>query len=371
MSEENSRTSRSGDYDYSKYNKVLPENQGSHNRRSNTPSGERTTNSSSRYSGTSTYADSHERQSSFLSPSRGHQVDREKNYGSHHSHPGRNSSQRSHQLPFHKGFNTSHASGPVCRDFFYEHQPDQCGTYPLKDDFAGNGTRGNNFQSDRSKEWSTQSEQHRGSQMQRHPNNFNNSSSLSYNSSEAKRHNFPPGHPNHNPHLPPPNPFSQPPPSFNATQRPSKPDEKSSKTDGGRIKKANEGHGNNRYHKESSHSTYRSSNVTSFYGTFCRIIKDKSFVYFTILNLFIFYKVFFLKKFLFYYISIGEVNFQKSDRRSFQVEDRSGLSKRDYEQDKPSLSTKKDVSEENESLDKKSTPNSCSSTNAKSTDRVK
>ena len=269
MSEGNPRPNRGGEYDFSSYNKGSQDNHGSSTRRTNTSSGERTQSSSSRYSGTSSYPESHERHG--YSQSRSHQDRRSEDY-SHHTHSGRNST-GSHQLPFHKSYDTNPQNSGTINRGMYRHQPQNRGDVNLKDEFENNGSDRKNVKADKGLEGTSQSRHHySNSQLDRKSGyNSSNSSDQDNKSNEGNQLNFPPGHPNHNPHLPPPNPFSQHPPSHTSTNSQlSKSRENLHKPSKGSRdnKEINDSYDNNRGHERLPDSTAILPNIKASHGTF-------------------------------------------------------------------------------------------------------
>jgi len=269
MSEGNPRPNRGGEYDFSSYNKGSQDNHGNSTRRTNTPSGERNQSSSSRYSGTSTYSESHERHG--YSQNRSHQVGRSEDF-SHHTHSGRNST-GSHQPPFHKNFDTNPQNSGAMNRGMYRHQPQNRGDYHLQDEFENNGGTRKNVNADKGMEVSSQRGHHySNSQLQRKSAyDFDNYADQDNKSNEGNQLNFPPGHPNHNPHLPPPNPFSQHPPSHtsNHSQLSKSRETLHKQSKGFRgNREINDSYENNRCHERLPDSNAIHPNIKTSHGTF-------------------------------------------------------------------------------------------------------
>ena len=272
MSEGNPRPNRGGEYDFSNYNRGSHGNHGNSTRRTNTPPGERNQSSSSRYSGNSTYPELHERHG--YSQNRSHQVSRYEDHSHHTHHPGRNST-GSHQLPFHKSFDTNPHNSETMNRGMYRHQPQNRGEYHLKDEFENNGKTRKNVKADKGVEVTSQSaHQYGNSQLQWNSSyNFNNFADQDNKSNEGNQRNFPPGHPNHNPHFPPPNPFSQHPPSHTSTQSHlSKSRENLHKQSKGSRdnREKNDTYENNRCHEKLPDSSAIHPNIKAAHGIFSR-----------------------------------------------------------------------------------------------------
>ena len=202
MSDRSPRQSRGGEYDYSRYNKGPSDSRGSPTKKSNMSPGDKISSSTSRSTGATSYHEHHGSHSkSFLQT--GYQETGDFQYTSNSE---RNPTGSRHQLPFHKGFDSTHTTGSLSRPMYNNKAHNRGQLYP-KDEFEYEKSHSKLWHGDRGAETGTQSGYNYSNNSQKPSYNFAKSENLTTTSSESNRVNFPPGHPNHNPHLPPPNPF--------------------------------------------------------------------------------------------------------------------------------------------------------------------
>ena len=207
MSDPSSRQSRGGEYDFSRQNKSLTDSKGSPSKRSNMSPGDKASTHSSRYGGSSTHHDHPGRHSIPLAHNR-HQG-REDYQHTHIS--GRNPTGSSHQLPFHKNFDSSHSTGALNRSQYHS-KTDHRGQFHSKNEFGNDGSRRKPHYGDKNSGIGSRNRDPIGSNYsnisQNPSSDYTQSEDLRIKSSESNQVNFPQGHPSHNPHLPIPNPFA-------------------------------------------------------------------------------------------------------------------------------------------------------------------
>ena len=202
MSDRSPRQSRGGEYDYSRYNKGPADSKGSPTKKTNMSPVDKISSSTSRSTGANSYLEHHGSHSKSFQQTRYPETD-DFQYS---SNSGRNPTGSRHQLPFHKGFDSSHAPGSLNRPMYNNKAHNRGQMYP-KNEFEYEKSHRKPWPDDRSAEIGSQRGYNYSNNSQKPSYNITQSQDLTKTSSESNRVNFPPGHPNHNPHLPPPNPF--------------------------------------------------------------------------------------------------------------------------------------------------------------------